>query len=295
MKNLIRIGVFAFGIFIFQATSALASDYNYLPPDVLIKQNETISSLQYQLQSLQNNSANSSSAIDSRIAELQQQRNTEKSYISGVYGQSGIGDQLQSKLSEIDEKYQSQIDALQQQKSSSPQQNNNEENNLGQRIIELQKQSIQQQDEYQKLLDAQLEAMKNAPQQIYQIETAPTPDDVYAVFAYMDSLPLKDASVAYQKLKVINPILAEQVNTMYQTVYPHGKVGTATNDDYKASLKPTQNPTKDVATTPVQTIQPTTTTTTSPIVPIENIKPEPIRQTFTDKFFGFFKRLIFWK
>jgi hypothetical protein len=52
MKQIIRIGIFLFTILV--CTSPVhATDYNYLPPDVGIKQNEALSALEYRLQTLE--------------------------------------------------------------------------------------------------------------------------------------------------------------------------------------------------------------------------------------------------
>ena len=63
MKNKLRTCVFVLGIFVFQASIAHATDYNYLPADVGIKQKEALSALEYRLKSLESQLSNNPSGI----------------------------------------------------------------------------------------------------------------------------------------------------------------------------------------------------------------------------------------
>lgn len=236
MKKLV-LGVFVFGIFSLQSSIAFATDYNYLPADVLIKQQEEKSALEYRLQNLEAGLSGNSSAyissLSSRISQLESERVTEKNYISGTYGKYGIGNQLPAKLAEIDSKYDTQISALQSQKASyqsdlATQQLKKEEiNNLKLQIAQLRAQIVDQE------LQANLKALEK-----YQ---NPTPvvysdADVYEYFLYLDSLSIDDASDFFQRLKIYNLDAAKRVTTLYNNKYPNGKPGTGKYEDYLATL-----------------------------------------------------------
>ena len=61
--KIIKICFFVFvAIFILQTKTTFATDYNYLPPDVLIKQNEEKSALEYRLRNLEAGLSGSSSS-----------------------------------------------------------------------------------------------------------------------------------------------------------------------------------------------------------------------------------------
>lgn len=228
MKNKILIVLFIsfFPLFTF------ATDYNYLPADVLIKQNEEKSALDYRIKTLESQISGSDyfskiSNIDSRISELENEKNTEKNYISGIYGQYGIGNQLSSKLQDIDNKYQTQINSLQQQKSYY-QKKEDDSNKAQSEIAELKKQLLDLQNQINNTSDTKIE------------KTATYTDkDIQDFFNYLDTLPAQDASNKYHLLLKMNPTVAYKVADLMNKKYPNGKIGTAKYDDYVKSLATT--------------------------------------------------------
>lgn len=304
MKNLIRIGFFLFTLSVY-APHAYATDYNYLPADVGIKQNEALSALEYRLQTLEAQIANSPQVsidtINARIKALEAERDTEKRYVTGLYGSYGIGNQLDAKLAEIDAKYDAQINELEDEKdeyesdASALAKAEKEAEQLRQQIIELQKQNIAQSEEYLDLLDKQ-----NSDTEVY------TDTDIYEGFMYMDSLPLKEASAFFGRVKASRPDVAQRITALYNLKYPHGKVGTAQYDEYLESLpKVTPAVPQTVATKPVlspEVVIPSVETpveaTATPPVPEPMVAqvpaPEPKQESFVDKVVGFFKSLISW-
>ncbi|MCF7815874.1 MAG: hypothetical protein K9M10_04075 [Candidatus Pacebacteria bacterium] len=305
MKNLIRIGFFLFTLSVY-APYAYATDYNYLPADVGIKQDEALSALEYRLKTLEAQIANSPQVsidtINARIKALEAERDTEKRYVTGLYGSYGIGNQLDTKLAEIDAKYDAQINELEDEKdeyesdASALAKAEKEAEQLRQQIIELQKQNIAQSEDYLDLLDEQ----SNSDTTVY------TDADIYEGFMYMDSLPLEEASVFFGRVKASRPDVAQRITTLYDLKYPHGKVGTAQHDEYLESLpeatpiapqtitsKPVTSP--EMVAPTVET--PIEATATSPIPePVIEQVPvlEPIQESFVDKVVGFFKSLISW-
>jgi hypothetical protein len=305
MKNLIKISMFVFSIFVIQTTLVFATDYNYLPNDVFIKQQEEKSALEYRLQKLESGiSSNSSSFvsnISSRISQLESERATEKNYISGTYARLGIANQLQAKLDEIDRKYDAQISSLRNQQSnlentiSSQQSNATEISNLKLQIAQLKAQMVDQE------LQTNLKALEK-----YQIKTEEYSDaDIETVFNYIDAMSLEDASNFYQVVKKNNPDVAERVAVLYFKKYPNGKVGTANNDEYTKSTKETnkiektiiKQETKKIETKslsleekPISQIQ-----IEQPKIQTEQIqeqKPVQTKTTFRQKVSGFFKRIF---
>lgn len=161
MKQITRIGFFLFTLSVY-APFAYATDYNYLPADVGIKQNEALSALEYRLQTLEAQIVNSSQVsidtINARIKALEAERDTEKRYVTGLYGSYGIGNQLDAKLAEIDAKYDAQINELEDEKdgyesdASALTKAEKEAEQLRQQIIELQKQNLELIDVQQSFL-----------------------------------------------------------------------------------------------------------------------------------------------
>ncbi|KND51844.1 MAG: hypothetical protein ABA06_01125 [Parcubacteria bacterium C7867-001] len=304
MNKSIQIGVFALGIFIFQATNVHATDYNYLPPDVLIKQQEAQSALEYRLQKLEASVSSDSSAsiasLKSRISQLESERTTEKNYISGVYAQSGIANQLEAKLAEIDAKYDSHISSLKSQlsklESSSSSQSNNESE-----IQSLKLQIAQLKD---KIATQELQVSEQALEK-YQTKYEYSDAEVYEVFTYIDALALQDSSKLFQRIKVNNPEVASRVVAFYNQKYPHGKPGTAINDEYLASLPKTTapTPTKTQAGVAPTVVPKEVATTAKDSVPAEwqiPPTPEPVitppvepKPTFIQKVMSFFSRWFF--
>jgi|GEM_PF-3436851 len=303
MKQITRIGIFLFTISV--CTSPVhATDYNYLPGDVGIKQSEALSALEYRLQSLEaqiaNNPEVSVDTINARIEALEAERDTEKRYVTGLYGSYGIGNQLDAKFAEIDAKYDAQIAELEDEKDGYQSQASDlakaekEAEQLRQQIIELQKQNIAQSEEYLDLLDKQ-----NSDTEVY------TDTDIYEGFMYMDSLPLTEASAFFGRVKASRPDVALRITALYNNKYPNGKPGTAIHDEYLKSL-PKEVPAVSQVNKPVVTPEVTTPVieipteaTTTPVVEAPVVEklhtPEPIQESFVDKVVGFFKRLAFWR
>lgn len=264
--KIIKIGFFVFvAVFLLQTKTTFATGYSYLPNDIYIKQQEEKSALEYRLKSLesqiQNNPSVSVNTIEQRIVGLQRERDTEKSYVSYVYPHNGIADQLPAKLAEIDAKYQPQIDDLEQQKSSYQSQAssldkaNKEAQEIRLQLIALQKQYIQQLDDYQKLLDQNLELLKKAPQSTTPVEFSDS--EVQEIFDYMESLSFKDESIIFNKIAKVNPVVAGRIVLLYDKRYPNGKTGSPKNDAY---LKPTTKtpiivPKKEEKIPPVQEVK----------------------------------------
>ncbi len=311
MKQITRIGFFLFTLSVY-APFAYATDYNYLPADVGIKQNEALSALEYRLQTLEAQIANSPEisidTINARIQALEAERNTEKRYVTGLYGSYGIGNQLEAKLAEIDAKYEAQIAELENEKdeyqseASALSKAEKEADQLRQQILALQKQNLE-------LLDEQMES--------YSTPEVFTDTDIYEGFIYMDSLPLPEASAFYGRVKASRPDVALRITALYDAKYPNGKVGTSQYDEYLESLPktvpiaPQTVTSKPVVTPEVVAPEPIVQSTATPISAEEVIEamatpvvpkpiveethtPEPTQESFVDKVVGFFKSLLSW-
>lgn len=298
MKQITRIGFFLFTLSVY-APIAYATDYNYLPADVGIKQNEALSALEYRLQTLEAQIANSPQVsvdtINARIKALEAERDTEKRYVTGIYGSYGIGNQLDAKLAEIDAKYAMQISELENEKdeyqsqASAQAKAEKEAEQLRQQIIALQKQNLE-------LLDKQIES--------YSTPEVFTDTDIYEGFIYMDSLPLEEASAFFGRVKASRPDVAERITVLYNAKYPHGKIGTAQHDEYLEPLPkavpivPQTVTSKPVTAPEVVAPESVVEATATPVVPepvVEEVHtPEPIQESFVDKVVGFFKSLLSW-
>ncbi|QQR65404.1 hypothetical protein IPH92_02400 [Candidatus Kaiserbacteria bacterium] len=292
---------------------AHATDYNYLPADVGIKQNEALSALEYRLQTLEAQIANSPQVsvdtINARIKALEAERDTEKRYVTGLYGSYGIGNQLDAKLAEIDAKYDAQISELEDEKDehssevSALAKAEKEAEKLRQQILELQKQNLSQIEEYQELLDEQMES--------YSTPEVFTDADIYEGFVYMDSLSLADARDFFGRIKASRPDISDRIAVLYYQKYPNGKEGTAQHDEYLESLpKEVSVVSPAIAQKPLVTpdiappepkelsevlVAPTTTPVTQLPVVEEIPTPEQPQEDFVQKVVGFFKQLMFWR
>lgn len=310
MTKIIRASLFVLSIFILQTSSVFATSYNYLPNDVYIKQQEEKSALEYRLQKLENGiSGNSSSQIatlSARISQLESERTTEKNYISGVYAQSGIANQLPAKLAEIDAKYNAQISTLQSQKSalentvSSQQSSQTEIANLKLQIAQLKAQMVD--DELQANLKALEKYQTQEKQSSYYSEA-----DLLKLYNYLDSLSVKDASELYSQIKAKNEDVASRLTELQNKKYPNGKTGTSKNIEYLKSIQ------KDVVVpTPKKIEKPVIKqeikkTEEKPVIEpqVEEMKPQPEpvqiqkpiekKPTIKQKVSGFFKRMFGWK
>lgn len=303
--KIVKISFLVFvALFILQTKTTYATDYNYLPPDVLIKQQEQQSALEYRLQKLEAGISGDSSAmissLSSHISQLESQRTTDKNYISGVYGHNGLGDQLASKLAEIDAKYNSQISDLQSQKSkletsvSNQQSSETEISNLKLQIAQLKAKIVDQE------LQVNLEAIKR-----YQTKYEYTDADVSEVFTYIDALALQDSSNLFQRIKKNNPEVADRITVLYNQKYPHGKIGTVTYNDYLKSIQKIVKPEVIKKETKVtQKIEPKQIVETKKESPKEQIvvtppvqqpvvtQPIKEKQTLGQKIKNFFGRLF---
>jgi hypothetical protein len=292
-------------LFISQTKITLATTYNYLPPDVLIKQNEMQSSLEYRLQKLEAGASNDSSSmissLSSRISQLESERETEKNYISGIYARNGIGEQLSGKLAEIDAKYNSQINNLQSQRNelsnsvSNQQSNEKEINDLKLKIAQLKEQIINQE------LQVNLQAVEK-----YQVKYEYTDAEVLEAYNYLDALTAQNASNFYHRIRENNPDVAERLDILQNKQYPNGKPGTAKYSDYLESIKKTtksedvKKNVKEITKTEIkinpeikQEINKELVVFTAPSeqqTPI--ISPIVKEQTFVQKFMSFFGKLF---
>jgi hypothetical protein len=306
MNKIIITGICVFAISIASPISVFATSYNYLPPDVYIKQQEEKSALEYRLKKLESSFSGSSasyiSTLSSRISQLESEKNTEKTYITGVYGNYGITNQLESKLAEIDNKYALQISDLQSQKQEHENKLENQKAKEAE-ISELKSQIAQLQ---KTISEQESKAIENpAPVVTKKIHTDA---DITKIFSYIDSLSLIDASTVYQKINKENPEVMDRVMLLYDKKYPHGKSGTAANDEYLESI---QNVTTPIKTTPKNTkvilfakskvvnqkIEAAQAQAVTEIVtPTEKAVPQPIqeKQTFIKKIRNFFGKLFSW-
>ncbi len=330
MQNQIRIGLFVFSLFIFQIITTYATDYNYLPNDVFIKQQEERSALEYRLKTLENqypsNPQASILSIEQRISQLRSEWETEKSYITQRLAQLGAlttSGESPVLLKRIDDKYQSQIDSLNQQKSSYQSQVSNQQQK-DQEIERLRKELLeiidkQADTERQRILDELKEKQqKLEEEQRAKNTTYYSDDEILKVFNYLDSLSLKEASAVYRVIQKDNKNVAERVATLYNKKYPNGKTETSINADNKKSIKEVAVPEVKKETPVIKTVKPAvkqeikktqvkdTTTEEKVAHQIKQEQPKielpqaeaqklvEKKVTVREKISGFFKK-VFWK
>ena len=285
----------------------------YYGPGYTLKQQQDKDALEYRLKSLESQIQGDPqvmiNTLDSRIADLKLQWQQEKGYMTEALANHGVltgADQPSGALSNVDIKYQNQINALQQQKSIYSSQVTAEQNRQ-QEILDIKKQM----EEVDKNTDAEIqkvkddlkvknqEALDTFTQEISKSYTGKIPTAQEA-FSYLDSLSLHDASVAYAKLNSINPDLAAQTTELYNKKYPNGKPGSSLNDDYKGSLKgPTVIPdsnsvskiSKEAEVVPKKGFFDDGSTTTATI----SVPQEKPKEGIVSRVFSFFKRFVFWK
>lgn len=211
MKKIKLYGLIFLGLtLIIPAATKAANTPSGISNDYYIKLQEEKSALEYRISSLETSSYNSpdlsSLNIQSRIDELIRERETEKNYITGLYGKNGISNQLPSALATIDSKYQSQIDNLNQQKAyyqnqiSSQQSSTAELSQTKLRIQELDK-LLAEQEKLIQSLKTQMYVPTNpsvVQTPVSSVNGTPTASDV---FNYIDSLSLYDATVALEAIK----------------------------------------------------------------------------------------------
>lgn len=289
MNKIIRTFVFVLGIFVFHASIAHATDYNYLPADVGIKQKEALSALEYRLKSLEsqlsNNPTASISTINTRISELKSERDAEINYIRGLYAQSGISNQADAKVAEITTKYASQIGELESQKLSY--QSQSDSNAKEAEIAEL------------KLKIKQLEYDMQTAEYEKATQIPKSSATIYDLYNWLETLPPEEWSAQLNLLKSMNPENYKKIEDIYRVKHP--EFFSQASETVTPQIVPTTAVQKKTET--VKKIEPkpevkveatTTSVVQAPI--IEAIKTsEPLKETFVQKVFGFFKRLAFWK
>ncbi len=235
MKNKI-ITFLILSVFLIQ-TSAFATDYNYLPDDVYIKQQEEKSALEYRLRKLENQSQNSPGIsildIENRITELEREKEIEKNYLKGSMAQNGSFVQSAYDIlsAKIDAKFQAQIDSLVQQKALHQSQIQNTEQNKNQ-ITELKA-------EIAKLRASQAE--KTTPKDNYYPQ-----EKVVILFELMDSLSTEKANNLYQNMYIRNESVALRVKALYKAKYPNGKPFVAEKVELKTQPKITSVEQKNI-------------------------------------------------
>ncbi len=295
---------FAVALFAFFSvfSTAYATSYNYLPNDVYIKQQEEKSALEYRLKSLesqlQNSPTISISVIDQRIAELRQEWETEKTYTTGTLAQNGTLSTwggASEVFTKIDNKYSSQISALEAQKSQYQQQVNNQAD-VDRQIEEIQKQMKEIDEYYDKQRDTVI--------QKYQTDTAPQKQATIGdLYEWLETLPADEWSAKINLLKVSNPANYLKIVELYRLYHPEfftqneevktpeitPTITTKIAPLQKTIPKKTEEKTKLFETEKIEKTLATSTTTSS--LQQEIKQPE---QSFVQKVFGFFRKLKFW-
>jgi hypothetical protein len=138
-----------------------------------MKLQEEKSAIEYRISQLETSSYNSpglsSMNIESRINDLERERDSKKNYATGTYAKYGATEMLQVALDKIDEEYDAKISALEDQKAYYDQQSSYEEEarenkaeaqRLKKKLLELESQLVDQRAEEAK---KQIEALKNTP------------------------------------------------------------------------------------------------------------------------------------
>lgn len=291
--------------------SASATGYNYLPNDVYIKQQEEKAALEYRISTLETSLQNSPTLsilnIESRISQLEQEKQTEINYVTGLYAHNGIIVQLPSAIAKINAKYDGQISNLEQQ-------------------IEEYEDAMSEEKDLKNEIKSLKSQLSKIEQQVSQ--PAPSVDDTSTVevpsavdmFDYIDSLSLDEASETYNNLRIVNPDLYRQVEYILVLKYPNGKPGSARHDEYLQTIKTPVSETvtneiyippiakktevfraekdtiSEVATDQVQIPTSTEEIYTAPQEPTPEIKVAPIVEqpkTIWQSVVGFFKKLWF--
>lgn len=225
-----------------------ATSYNYLPNDVYIKQQEEKSALEYRLRSIESGMTGipelQINTINSRISQLEDERNTERNYVIGLYAKNGISNQSESALSKIDTKYNNLINDLRNQISYYQNQVKNKAD------IEAEKEKIRQQI---KDIDAYYDKQRDDLTQKYQQNTEPVKQtnvtEVY--YKYLETLSKEEWLLKMNQLKVSNPDSYQKIVEMYRLYYPEYFTENKTQQtDKVAPVTPSKKP--SVKKTPVK-------------------------------------------
>lgn len=197
---------------------AFATGYNYLPNDVYIKQQEEKAALEYRISTLETNLQNSPTLsvlnIESRISQLEQEKQTEINYTTGLYAKNGISNQLPDAIAKINAKYDSQIENLEQQ-IEEYEDMMSAESDLQSEIRDLKAQLTEIEQQMSQTTQGSSEATSVA---------VPSAIDI---FEYLDTLPNNEAQEIMGILGVENNALYEEVLRIVQLKYPYGKPGSA--------------------------------------------------------------------
>ncbi len=303
----------------FQVGTTYATDYNYLPNDIFLKQQEEKSALEYRLKTLENQSQSNPQAsilsIEQRISELQRQKDTEKEYLKGTLAKNGAysPETFASYSAKIDAKYDPQISSLNQQKSSyqsqsSSQQNSQEISDLKLEIAKLKAEMVGQE------LKRNLEALeKYQVKDTSKVTTYYSDEEVQKLFNYIDSLSISETGKFVDKIKEENKDVVARLIVLQNNKYPNGKVGTGKHDDYLKSLglaktietktvvvPPKVEPIKKASASPIKTTkevkkdvvieQKVATTSILKTEPVVSTTPVEVKPTLGKKVKGFFKK-----
>ncbi len=233
-----------------------ATGYDYLPDDVWIKQQEEKSELEFRLRQIEagmsGNLESSLRTIEYRIDELERELQTEIGYIKGRYGQLGVANQIPSAVAKVSSEFEAEISYLEDERDELKKFIREEEEAqdaieaLEARIAELESQSV-----------AESIPAYTPTQTIVR----PTPE---AMFEYIDSLSLSEASAVYNDLRLWDPEMYEDVKYLIDLTYPHGKPGSARYEEYQAAEL------ADIANS-IQSLQSEIQAATEP-----KIAPEPV-------------------
>jgi hypothetical protein len=226
-----------------------ATTYNYLPNDVYIKQQEEKSALEYRLRTIESQIGGSNptfliSNIEYRISELISERDTEKNYVTGLYGKNGIANQLPVALDKIDAKYTSQISNLQNQRSyyqdqiSKQSDTSAEREKILQRLKELDEQYNKKLEENNKKIEELNKKIFDSNGSIYSTTGTEKIPTALEIFTILDSLTeIKLANVErLQSLKIKNFNLYTEVLKLAEDKYFKGKTDPNTMFVYMDTL-----------------------------------------------------------
>lgn len=288
-KNILGTFAFVIGLLFSQSIVVHATDYNYLPADVGIKQREALSALEYRLQTLEsqisNNPSSSLSTINSRISTLESERDVEINYIRGLYAKNGISNQADAKVAEITAKYASQISDLESQKSLYQSQidNSSKDSEIADLKLQIKKLKLEMQNS---------KAQSSEPQAT-----------IYDLYNWLETLSPDDWSAKLNLLKITNPENYKKIEDIYRIKHPEYFVENSPPQTTQV-VEQNTNPTpvikkveavKKIESKTEEKVEATTTPMVKENAVTEIEKPEPPKETFIGKILNVFKKLIFWR